>query len=192
MSATQKPNIILILADDLGYGDTSCYNSESKLATSYVDGLARQGVRFTDAHSGSAVCSPTRYGILTGRYAWRGTLQNGVLGPWDPPLIEAGRLTLPAMLKRQGYHTACIGKWHLGWNWPRKGSDYDFTQSIADGPTTRGFDFYFGTDVPNYPPYCFLRNHRTVGLPRSLSEISSATHELNRDQSALDRGFLSR
>ena len=164
--STQHPNIVLILADDLGHGHVSHLNPQSKIQTPHIDQLAAQGITLTDAHSGSAVCSPTRYGLLTGRYAWRTRLVRGVLGPYDPPLIEADRLTLPGMLKKHGYHSACIGKWHLGWDWPRTGGpDPDFTQAIAGGPTTRGFDFYFGTDVPNYPPYCFLENDRTVGQP---------------------------
>jgi arylsulfatase A-like enzyme len=160
------PNIVLILADDMGHGHVSSLNPTAKFQTPHIDGLAKQGISFSDAHSGSSVCSPTRYGILTGRYAWRTKLVRGVLGPYDPPLIEAGRLTLPGMLKQQGYHTACIGKWHLGWDWPaKKGDAPDFTQPIAGGPTTRGFEYYFGTDVPNYPPYCFIENDRTVGQP---------------------------
>lgn len=164
--AAAPPNIVLILADDMGHGHVSCLNPESKIATPHIDRLGRQGMMLTDAHSGSAVCSPTRYGLLTGRYAWRTRLVSGVLVPYDPPLIEGNRLTLPAMLRKHGYHTACIGKWHLGWDWPREGKDDpDFTRPIAGGPTTRGFDYYFGTDVPNYPPYCFIENDRTVGLP---------------------------
>jgi arylsulfatase A-like enzyme len=160
------PNIVLILADDMGHGHVSCLNPEAKFKTPHIDRLASQGITLRDAHSGSAVCSPTRYGLLTGRYAWRTRLLRGVLGPYDPPLIEEKRLTLPALLKRRGYHTACIGKWHLGWNWPRTAeSEPDFTKPIAGGPTTRGFDDYFGTDVPNYPPYCFIENDRTLGQP---------------------------
>jgi arylsulfatase A-like enzyme len=134
-------------------------------------------MRCTDAHAPTAVCTPTRYALLTGRYAWRSRLQRGVLPPWAPPLIAADRLTLPELLSRHGYATACIGKWHLGWMWPTKDggrpvsnasqplSNVDFTRPIADGPTTRGFSYYFGTDVPNYPPYCFIEDSRTVGLP---------------------------
>ncbi len=168
LGAAAKPvkhNIVLILADDLGWGDISSYNPESKIQTPAVDRIAREGIRFTDAHSGSAICSPSRYGLLTGRYGWRTRLQRGVLEPFDPPLIDADRLTLPALLGRHGYHSACIGKWHLGWDWPRQGGAIDFTKPIANGPTTRGFDYYFGVDVPNYPPYCFLENDRTVGQP---------------------------
>lgn len=169
--AAEKPNIVLILADDMGHGHVSHLNPRSKIQTPNIDRLAREGVTLTDAHSGSAVCSPTRYGILTGRYAWRTRLVRGVLGPYDPPLIEKDRLTLPALLKRHGYHTACIGKWHLGWDWPRTGKeDPDFTSPIAGGPTARGFDTYFGTDVPNYPPYCFIENDRTLGIPTARKE----------------------
>jgi arylsulfatase A-like enzyme len=187
------PNIVFFLADDLGYGDPGCLNADSKIPTPNMDRLASQGMVFTDAHSPSAVCSPTRYGILTGRYAWRTSLQRGVLRPWDPPLIDADRLTLPAMLRQHGYVTACIGKWHLGWDWPthngeplpaglsgirsddgRSMDEYaaiDFTQTVTNGPTTRGFDSYFGTDVPNYPPYCFIDNDRTIGVPDRLKPV---------------------
>ena len=151
----------------MGQGDLGAYNPASKIPTPHLDRLAREGLRFTDAHSGSAVCSPTRYGLLTGRYAWRTWLKRHVLRPYDPPLIEQGRLTLPLMLQKNGYATACIGKWHLGWEWarPDPARPPDFTQAIRQGPTTRGFDYYFGTDVPNYPPYCFIENDRVVGQP---------------------------
>lgn len=173
----RKPNIVFILADDMGYGDLACQNPDSKIPTPNLDQLAREGIRFTDAHSPSAVCTPTRYGVLTGRYCWRTRLKRGVFRPWDPPLIDKDRLTLPAFLKQHGHHTACIGKWHLGWDWPSKddkpvkagwgepGWNVDFARPIANGPTTRGFDYYFGTDVPNFPPYCFIENDRTVGVP---------------------------
>lgn len=168
-----RPNIVYILADDLGYGDPGCYNRESKVPTPNMDRLAREGVRFTDAHSPSAVCTPTRYALLTGRYAWRTRLQKGVLGPFSQPLITEKVLTVPLMLREQGYATACIGKWHLGWGWPRPGDGgkRDFTRPIPDGPTARGFDRYFGTDVPNYPPYCFIENDRTVGIPSADAPV---------------------
>jgi arylsulfatase A-like enzyme len=172
---TPPPNIIVILADDLGYGDVGCYNAQSKIPTPHLDRLAAEGMRFTDAHAPDAVCTPTRYGLLTGRYAFRSRLKSGVLGPWGEPLIEAGRLTLPSFLRQHDYATACIGKWHLGWDWPttdgRPASskdgfgNVDFTKPIANGPTTRGFDYYFGVDLPNYPPYCSIENDRTVGVP---------------------------
>ena len=186
-TAAETPNIVIILADDLGYGDPGCYNELSKIPTPHIDRLATQGLRFTDAHSPSSVCTPTRYGLLTGRYCWRTSLKRSVLWPWDPPLIESNRLTLPGMLKMHGYRTACVGKWHLGWEWPLKeggfitdefgehtipadrrqafGKRVDFQRTTRSGPTARGFDSYFGDDVPNFPPYSFIENNRTVGLP---------------------------
>ena len=174
--AADKPNIVFILADDLGYGDLGSYNKDSKIPTPHLDQFAGEGMRFTDAHAPSSVCSPTRYALLTGRYAWRSRLQRGVLGPWDKPLIAPERLTVAALLKEHGYTTACIGKWHLGLNWPTTDgkppssrtdpmSNVDFTKPIAGGPTARGFDHYFGTLVPNYPPFCFVNDDRTVGIP---------------------------
>ena len=115
-----NPNIIYILADDLGYGDLSCINEQSKIETLNIDRLAESGVYFTDAHSGSAVCTPTRYGILTGRYSWRTKLQRGVLFGYSPPLIDNNRLTVASFLKENGYLTGCVGKWHLGWDWGLK------------------------------------------------------------------------
>lgn len=182
--AAERPNIIYILADDLGYGDLGCYNAKSKIPTPYLDRLAQEGRRFTDAHAPTSVCTPTRYAILTGRYSWRTRLQRGVLRAWEKPLIAADRLTVPALLKQHGYTTACIGKWHLGWDWPTKdgqpassGTDHlsnvDFAKPIANGPITRGFDYYFGVGVPNYPPYCFIENDHTVGIP-SLPDTGRA------------------
>lgn len=187
--AADKPNIVVILADDLGYGDVACYNRDrGKIKTPNIDGLAARGVRFTDGHSSSGVCSPSRYALLTGRYHWRTRLQKGIVGTWERPLIDAQRLTVAGLLKQQGYRTACLGKWHLGWDWPIekeklplfKGKTDDdesvsaehvstwrdtFSQRIDGGPTTRGFESYFGTDVPNWPPYCFIENDRTQGIP---------------------------
>lgn len=174
-AAPPKPNIVYILADDLGYGDVQVYNPQSKIPTPHLDHLAAQGLRFTDAHAPDAVCTPSRYGLLTGRYAFRTRLATGVLPPWGEPLIEAGRLTVPELLRRQGYATACLGKWHLGWQWPTKDGkpassvdgfgNVDFARPVTAGPITRGFDQYFGVDLPNFPPYCFIENDHTVGTP---------------------------
>lgn len=146
------PNIVMILADDLGYGDVQCLNPRrGKIATPHFDKLARQGMMFTDAHSGSAVCTPTRYGLLTGRYAWRTSLQEGVVDNYVAPLIAEDRLTLPRLLQQQGYHTACMGKWHLGFtvDQPARVEKGRFLGApvgakTANGPTTRGFDRFFG------------------------------------------------
>lgn len=175
-AADSRPNIVFILADDLGYGDLACYNKDSKIPTPNLDRLASEGTRFTDAHAPTSVCTPTRYAILTGRYSWRTRLQRGVLGPWDKPLIAADRLTVGKLLQQHGFATACIGKWHLGLNYQTTDgkppstrdnpmSNVDFTKPIADSPITRGFDYYFGTIVPNYPPYCFVEDDHTVGIP---------------------------
>jgi arylsulfatase A-like enzyme len=185
------PNIIIIYADDLGYGDVQSYNPDrGKISTPHIDALAAQGMRFTDAHSSSAVCSPSRYTILTGRYHWRSRLQSGIVHEWERPLITPDRLTIGSLAQQNGYTTACIGKWHLGWDWPinpqhrdlfkvpsKDGGDITatdahreawratFSQPIGGGPTSVGFDTYFGTDVPNWPPYCFIENDRTIGIP---------------------------
>ena len=119
-AAQKLPNIIVILADDMGYGDLNCENSESKIPTPNLDKLAEQGMRFRDAHTPSSVCSPTRYGLLTGRYAWRTRMKKGVLGQYCAPLINKDRETLASVLKEKGYETACVGKWHLGMQWGTK------------------------------------------------------------------------
>ena len=186
-SEPPEPNIILVLVDDLGYGDPHCYNPDSKIPTPNIDRLAAEGMRFTDAHSPSAVCSPTRYGILTGRFAWRTRLKAWVLDPWDRPLIEPDRLTVAEMLRQHGYRTACIGKWHLGFDWPTKDGkppirkprdvgdcNVDFSKPIGGGPIARGFDEYFGVDAANYPPHAFIEGDRlptppTAWMPRVQS-----------------------
>ncbi len=150
-----KPNIVFILADDLGDGDVQCLNPQrGKIKTPNLDRLAAQGMTFTDAHSGSSVCTPTRYGVLTGRYAWRTRLQRGVLDGYVPPLIARDRLTVPALLKQHGYHTACLGKWHLGFTIEGAGKRGGGAKGrfegaplgavTHDGPLTHGFDYFYG------------------------------------------------
>ena len=169
----KRPNIIFIMADDMGYGDVGCYNPDCKIPTPNMDRLARQGVLFTDAHSPSAVCTPTRYGLLTGRYSWRSRLKRGVFGGYNRPLIESDRMTVASLLKQHGYRTACIGKWHLGLDWTLKeevergeqrGRTIDFTKPILNGPTELGFDYFFGTSAnpTDDPPELFIENHRIV------------------------------
>lgn len=177
----QKPNIIFILADDLGYGDVGCFNPQSKIPTPNIDKLAKEGIRFTDAHSSSAVCTPTRYSIITGRYNWRSKLQQGVLGGLSPRLIEQGRLTVAELLRKNGYYTACIGKWHLGMDWKiQKGKDVnvfgvenpnqvwnvDYSKTIKNGPNSVGFDYYFGISASlDMVPYTFIENNKVVEIP---------------------------
>lgn len=191
-AAATKPNIVVILADDLGFGDVQVNNPQrGKIPTPNIDRIAIQGMRFTDGHSSSGVCSPSRYALLTGRYHWRTRLQQGIVGVWGAPLIAPDRLTIASLAKKQGYRTACIGKWHLGRDWPISDQEKPFFQGfgpnfqgitpdhvktwsivfnrpIPGGPTTRGFDHYFGTDVPNWPPYCFIQDDRTIGIPSEL------------------------
>lgn len=179
--AAAKPNIVFILADDLGYGDVRCNFRAGKIATPNLDRLASQGMRFTDAHTTSSVCSPTRYSLMTGRYNWRSRLQQGVLGGLSPRLIEPGRETVASLLKKQGYYTACIGKWHLGMDWakqagkdvaeleiekPNQHWNVDYAQSIANGPTTVGFDYYFGiAGSLDMVPFVFIENDRVTKAP---------------------------
>lgn len=182
-AAAARPNIVFILADDLGYGDLGCYNPDSKIPTPHLDALAAKGVRFTHAHTPSAVCTPTRYGLLTGRYAWRTRLTQGVLDGFDPSLIEPGRLTLASMLQQAGYTTGCVGKWHLGMDWTRRdgsdmpnrpsynggfrqGREVDFRKPIRGGPLSAGFDYYFGISASlDMSPYCFIENRKPVEYP---------------------------
>jgi len=158
----ERPNIIYILADDLGIGDVSVFNKDSKIQTKNIDALAAEGMRFTDAHSGSAVCTPTRYGILTGRYAWRTHLQNGVLWGYDTALIASDRYTLANLFKNKGYNTACIGKWHLGLGWQKDRNDQvDFTKPLSTGPNSAGFDYsYIISASLDIPPYFYIENQR--------------------------------
>jgi arylsulfatase A-like enzyme len=187
-SSFQKPNIIFIMTDDMGYGDATCYNPESLIPTPNLDKLAADGIRFTDAHSPSSVCTPTRYAVLTGRYTWRSRLKRGVFGGYNKPLIETDRITVASFLKDNGYGTACIGKWHLGWNFATKDGtqpsfdggyeqmNVDFTKPFTGGPIELGFDYFFGTSgcTTDDPPMCFFENDRSVGIPDCLSPVDPA------------------
>lgn len=179
--AADRPNIIFVLCDDLGYGDVQCLNPQGKIPTPAMDRVAAEGMTFTDAHSGSSVCTPTRYGVMTGRYAWRSRLKSGVLGGLSPRLIEQDRMTVASFLKGQGYHTACVGKWHLGMDWAKRdGQDVaelniespgqvwsvDYSRPITNGPNAVGFDDYFGISASlDMVPYTFIENDRVTVLP---------------------------
>ena len=176
--ANNQPNIVYILADDLGYGDVSAYNKRGRLRTPHIDQLASEGVRFTDAHTSSAVCTPTRYGILTGRYNWRSTLKSSVLSGFSSALIDADRLTVAQLLQQNGYHTAFVGKWHLGWDWAFEGDPgdvnplsarpaVDFAQPIKNGPTERGFTYSYGfSGSLDMPPYVYVENQQPTSIPQ--------------------------
>ena len=171
------PNIVIIYADDMGYGDLACQNPESKIPTPNLDQLAQEGVRFTDGHSSSGICTPSRYALLTGRYHWRDF--HNIVTSFGQPRFESSRLTLPEMLKSKGYRTACIGKWHLGWDWesvkrpgakPHKKTgyfpgDFDWSKPIPGGPVDHGFDYYFGDGTINFPPYCWVEYDRVLDAP---------------------------
>jgi arylsulfatase A-like enzyme len=172
---------VFILADDLGYGDVQCLTSGGKIPTPHLNLLAQGGMTFTDAHSSSAVCTPTRYGLMTGRYNWRSRLKSGVLGGMSPPLIEPGRWTVASFLRQQGYHTAAIGKWHLGLDWPRQpgaepGADtiekgpeawrVNYSKPITRGPNEAGFDYFYGIAASlDMVPYAFIENDRVTSVP---------------------------
>lgn len=171
------PNIVILYADDMGYGDLGANNPTSKIPTPHLDRLATAGMRFTDAHSSSGICTPSRYALLTGRHHWRDF--HGIVNSLGPSVFKPGQLTLPAMLRARGYATACIGKWHLGWDWnalrrpgtPPKSiehGDFDWSRPIPGGPLARGFDAYFGDDVINFPPYTWIENDRVVAAPDTM------------------------
>ena len=200
-NTASQTNIIFIMADDMGYGDVGCYNPNSKIPTPNMDRLAAQGVRFTDAHSPDAVCTPTRYAVLTGRYCWRTWLQKNVIGGYTEPLINPERTTVGSYLQKHGYATACIGKWHLGVGWTREngyvghwqeqprynawqdgkaegGHNVDFTQPVNGGPADLGFDYSFYTAACSTidGPFCYIENRHTVGLPNKPLNVDESIH----------------
>jgi len=161
-----QPNILFILADDMGYGDVGALNPNSSIPTVHLDRLAREGMTFSDAHSPSAVCTPTRYGIVTGRYCWRSRLKRGVLNGYGTPLIEADRLTVASFLRDQGYRTGIVGKWHLGLGFAKEGKKFDFSKPVSNGPHTHGFDFSHVIPASlDFPPYLYVRNGTITEFP---------------------------
>ncbi len=180
-----KPNIIILYADDMGFGDLACQNPNSKIPTPNLDRLASAGMRFTDGHSSSGICTPSRYALLTGRYHWRDF--HGIVGPMGQPAFKENQYTLAQMLRESGYATACIGKWHLGWDWEAIRNTtwvaqdsmqlfgrtkyffppeaYHWDRPIPGGPLDRGFDYYFGDGTINFPPYTWIENDRVVTVP---------------------------
>ncbi|WOO39889.1 arylsulfatase [Rubellicoccus peritrichatus] len=183
------PNIIILYADDMGYGDLAIENPKSKIPTPNLDQLAREGLIFTDGHSSSGICTPSRYSLLTGRYHWRDF--HDIVHSMGPSVFKDGVLTMPEMLRKQGYTTACIGKWHLGWDWDairKQGNDpkslehdaFDWSKAIPDGPLAHGFDYYFGDSVINFPPYTWIQDDKVLKAPDMTldpKEITAKTKE---------------
>jgi arylsulfatase A len=183
-----QPNIIFIFCDDLGWGDVSCLNPDSKIHTPNIDELASNGMSFTDAHAGSAVCTPSRYTLMTGRYCWRTRLKQSVNGGYSPALLNPERLTAAGMLGASGYTSACIGKWHIGMDWALKDSSsearppqglsmdelkfdelVDFSKPVRNGPVDVGFDYYFGISASlDMSPYVFIENDRPTAIPTEI------------------------
>ncbi len=172
--AAAPPNIVILYADDMGFGDLRANHPDSKIPTPNLDRLASEGLRFTDGHSSSGICTPSRYAMLTGRHHWRDF--HNIAGAFDSTVFKKGQLTLPGMLREKGYATACIGKWHLGWDWdairkpgtPKNSilhSDFDWTKPFPGGPLEHGFDHYFGDNVINFPPYAWIEDDKLVAPP---------------------------
>ena len=183
-----RPNIIFIFCDDLGWGDLSCLNPDSKIHTPHIDSLADSGITFTDAHAASAVCTPSRYSLLTGRYCWRTKLKQGVNGGYSPALLSPDRMTVAAILGESGYTSACIGKWHVGLDWALKEPEsgerppqelsmdelkfddkVDFEKPVRNGPVDVGFDYYFGISASlDMSPYVYIENDMPTVVPTEI------------------------
>jgi arylsulfatase A-like enzyme len=182
---TNRPNVIVILCDDLGQGDPQCYNPDSKIPTPSMDRLAKEGMRFTDAHTPSSVCTPTRYSTLTGQYCWRTRLKKGVhWNGWARTLIDEDRETIASMLEPYGYHSAAIGKWHIGWNWQSKNDKeitakyhpadvVDYDKPVLRGPLEIGFDHsYLIPASLDMAPYLYLVDDIAQQAPTDFTEGS--------------------
>jgi len=189
----KPPNIVIIYADDMGYGDLNIQNPGSKIPTPNLDKLASEGIRFTDAHSSSGICSPSRFALLTGMYHWR--RQHGIVNAFGKPFFNDSDITMPQVLRENGYATACIGKWHLGWNWEFRNEpsgevmqwgrlqkfyhpeDIKWGGPIAGGPLDRGFDYYYGDGTINFPPYAWVENDRFIEMPTEIMDINNVGFE---------------
>jgi len=187
-SKNDEPNVIIVFTDDLGYGDLSCYNNESKIITPNLDNLAKKGVVFTNAHSSSSVCTPSRYGLLTGEYSWKSRLKSGVLAGYSKTLIKENQPTIASMLKSKGYKTAVIGKWHLGMDFQtingktltnsqeHSGENVDFTKHIKNSPVSHGFDYFYGIAASlDMPPYLMIENDTLIKQPNCKLTVKQFT-----------------
>lgn len=185
-SATQPagPHVLLIYTDDQGYGDVSALNPKSRFQTPHLDRLVREGMAFTDAHSSDTVCTPSRYGLLTGRYSWRTRLKKGVMGAEGKGLIAAGRTTLASILRDSGYSTAMVGKWHLGMTFHGNKGNRDWSRPVLDGPVDKGFDYFYGIPASmNYGVLTYIENRRILDPPtlwtqKKANEIAIADYRI--------------
>lgn len=172
-ASAAQPNVIVVMADDLGIGDVSPTNPDSKIKTPYLQKMANEGLTFLDAHTPSSVCTPTRYGLLTGRYNWRSRLASGVLSGTSSHLIPPDRPTLGHLMRKAGYHTAMFGKWHLGWDWHKNGNDIDFTKPVKNGPDINGFDQYYGhCGSLDMPPYVWVDTGNVTAQPDRVEGVT--------------------
>jgi arylsulfatase A-like enzyme len=206
--AAGQPNFVFILADDMGVGDVSHLNPESRIQTPNIDSLADSGISFLDAHTSASVCTPTRYSFLTGRYNWRSPLKERVLTGYSASLIESGLPTIASMLKENGYRTAMIGKWHLGLDWQKQDgtrvtelrppetieAQIDFTAAFTGGPVDHGFDYFFGINASlDFPPYVFLENDRALAVPTAIQakqgERGKPSHQIMMRRGLRDAHF---
>jgi len=182
--SAKNPNIIFIMTDDMGIGDTTVYNAESKIPTPNMENMAKEGVVFTDGHSSSSMCTPSRYSLLTGHYTFRTWMWRGVFGGYNRHLIPKERMTIASLLKENGYSTACVGKWHVGFDWPTKDGTFpptdidniDYTGKITEGPNDRGFDYFFGTSgcTTDDPPLAFIENDQVTAIPSVMAAVDPA------------------
>ncbi|MDP0490763.1 MAG: arylsulfatase [Verrucomicrobiota bacterium JB023] len=172
--SAERPNVLILYADDMGYGDLGANHSDSKIPTPHLDQLVAEGMNFTDGHSSSAICTPSRYALLTGRFHWRDF--HGIVKTLEGTVFGEGQLTMAGLFQENGYDTACIGKWHLGWDWdairkpgtPAKSiqpDDFDWSKEVPDGPLDQGFDHYFGDSVINFPPYAWIEDRKLLRAP---------------------------
>jgi arylsulfatase A len=188
-TAAERPNVVIIYADDMGFGDLGVNNPDSKIPTPNLDRMAAQGMRFTDGHSSSGICTPSRFAMLTGQHHWRRF--HGIVNSFGKSVFEPDDFTLAKMFRAKGYNTAAIGKWHLGWDWNAlkrenaptedivqwgkkkkayKPEAFDWSKPIPDGPLAQGFDYYFGDGTINFPPYCWVENDRVVEPPTVMMD----------------------
>ena len=170
-----KPNVVILYADDMGVADVSYGDPEAKIQTPHIDRLATRGMTFTDGHSSSGICTPSRYALLTGQHHWRRF--HGIVNAFGKSVFEPGEFTIARMFKKQGYRTGCFGKWHLGWDWDailkpgaskkntKLAESYDWTKRFPAGPLDQGFDRYFGDGTINFPPYCWIDDDRFQTIP---------------------------